>query len=75
MYELAGRESKNKSEKHMSELFHIPIKIYNIYQANHNASKRTSPSTYDSSTVYLIPITFWTFCNYFITIALILRLT
>ena len=27
MYELAGRESKNKSEKHMSELFHIPIKI------------------------------------------------
>ena len=29
MYELAGRESKNKSEKHMSELFHIPIKIFN----------------------------------------------
>ena len=30
MYELECMESKNKSEKHMSELFHIPISIYNI---------------------------------------------
>ena len=30
MYELAGRVSKNKSETHMFELFHILIKIHNI---------------------------------------------
>ena len=30
MYELAGRESKNKSEKHMSELSYIPIKFLTL---------------------------------------------
>ena len=29
MYELECRESKNKSEEHMFELFHIPIRIFN----------------------------------------------
>ena len=30
MYELECRESKNNSEKHMPELFHILVNIYNI---------------------------------------------